>query len=144
MILLEEPAITHIYNDSLMTAIFPSTWKLALITPIPKILSPTAPQHYKAIAILCHISKALEKLLVEQIVEYVERQNLFDPFQSAYRRSFSTQTALIRVMDDIKSAVGRKMIIISVFFDFSKAFDRVSYHLLLTKLKGMRFSTTVL
>lgn len=77
---------------------------------------------------------------MKHIVDFVEHRNLCDPYQSAYRKGMSTQTALIRIMDDIRLAIDKRMVTISVFFDFSKAFDCVSHSLLIDKLKGLHFS----
>lgn len=90
---------------------------------LPKVKSPTSVSQYRPISILCHISKALEKLVAEQVVEFAEQNNLFDPNQSAYRRGCSAQTALIRMLDEARAAADRRMITVSVFFDFTEAFD---------------------
>lgn len=87
------PVVLHIYNCSLMYGVFPTIWKTALIVPLSKNSSPSSPQHYRPISILCSLAKTFERL-VDQIVNYLEKHSLFDEFQSAYRRGFSTQTAL--------------------------------------------------
>ncbi|XP_020297183.1 uncharacterized protein LOC109861786 [Pseudomyrmex gracilis] len=69
------------------------------------------------------VSKALENIVVTQMTEFLEKSNGLDPFQNDYRRGYSTQTALIRVIDDIRLAADKREITVTVFFDFSKAFD---------------------
>lgn len=59
-------------------------------------------QQHRPISILCTISKALERIASEQITGYLEAFDLLDPQQTAYRKGFSTQTTLIRVMDDMR------------------------------------------
>ncbi|XP_020298638.1 uncharacterized protein LOC109862886, partial [Pseudomyrmex gracilis] len=68
----------------------------------------------------------LESLVARQITEYVETNNLLDPFQNAYRKNYSTQTALIRVIDDMR------------------AFDCVNHQILVNKLKNLNFSCSAL
>jgi len=50
---------------------------------------------------LCFISKVLEKVVESQIREHILVNNLGDLFQSAYSKHHSTETALIKIFDDI-------------------------------------------
>lgn len=101
-------------------------------------------QHYRPIAILPVLSKALERVACEQIRGHLEGTAFLDPCQFAYRGNYSTQTCLIRMLDDIRQAADLRMVTVSVFFDFSKAFDRVDWLTLLGKLKTLKFSDSVL
>lgn len=138
------PILEHLFNCSLSSGFFPTGWKSALICPIPKVKNPTLVKHYRPISILPVLSKALERVVCEQIRCYLEDLKLFDPCQFAYRRNHSTQTCLIRMLDDVRQAADLRMVTVSVFFDFSKAFDRVDYLTLLRKLKTLNFSDNVL
>ena len=90
------------------------------------------------------LSKVFERIVHRKIVSYAEAYNIFDPRQSGYRTGYSTQTALIRVCDDIRNAIDERCLTILVLFDFSKAFDTISHSLLLLKLKTIGFSDTAL
>lgn len=61
------PILEHIFNYSLSSGVFPAGWKSALISPIPKIRNPTLAKHYRPISILPVLSKALERVVCEQI-----------------------------------------------------------------------------
>jgi len=135
--------VIHIFNFSLSYGTYPEIWKSAIICPLPKVKNLSHLSDYRPISILCSISKAFERIVANQIKEYLEVNDLFDPCQAAYRRGFSTQTALIKVMDDVRRAID-KMITVSIFFDFTKAFDNVSHHLLIEKLCHLGFSSSVL
>ncbi|RLU16497.1 hypothetical protein DMN91_010565 [Ooceraea biroi] len=82
--------------------------KTALITPIPKIKCPASVQDYRPISILSAMSKILEKIVSEQIQDYIERDNLHDLIQFAYRRGHSTQTCIIRFIDDVRQAIDKR------------------------------------
>ncbi|KMQ83966.1 rna-directed dna polymerase from mobile element jockey-like protein, partial [Lasius niger] len=138
------PIIEHLFNFSLMQGAFPKQWKVALIRPIPKIRNPTLCQHYRPISILPTLSKALERVVCEQIQDYLEGAGLCDPCQSAYRSNHSIQTRIIRMLDDVRYAADLRKITVSVFFDFSKAFDRVDHLTLIRKLNNLNFSDSTL
>ncbi|XP_071572499.1 uncharacterized protein [Temnothorax nylanderi] len=138
------PALTHIFNFCLTYGVFPEVWKCANICPILKVKRPAELNDYRPISILCAMSKVLERIAADQIVSYLEDCDILDPFQSAYRRNFSTQTALIRVLDDVRMAADKRMITVAVFFDFTKAFDNVCHRLLIIKLRDLGFSCSAL
>ncbi|XP_071652803.1 uncharacterized protein [Temnothorax longispinosus] len=123
---------------------FPSLWKRAILRPLSKIKSPASPSDTRPIANLCELSKVFEKILHRQITDFIESHHILDSRQSGYRKCFSTQSALLRLFHDIKYGVDVGEVLILVLFDFSKAFDTVSHHLLLTKLRKLGFSDQAL
>lgn len=136
--------ILHIFSFSIMYEVYPSLWKHAIICPIPKVKLPSLPTDYRPISLLCSLSKALEKIVASQIIKHMETTKKLDPFQSAYRKGHSTQTALLRVLDAAKRAADDRMVTIMVLFDFSKAFDRVVHSKLIEILKKLGFSDSAL
>ena len=56
----------------------------------------------------------------------------------------STQTALIKLMDDVRLAVDNRSVILLILFDFTKTFNSVQHSLLLDKLSRMHISKAVL
>ena len=93
--------LVHIVNLSFEHGIFPENWKKAIITPIPKIPIPLSPSDFRPISILPSLSKIIEKLANIQIVAYLLEHNFLDPYQSAYKKHHSTQTALLKLTEDI-------------------------------------------
>jgi len=138
------PMITHIFNHCLSYGVYPELWKTTTICPIPKVRYPADLRDYRPISILCCVSKALERIVADQIRDYLKRRDLLDPCQAAYKRGSSTQTALIRVMDDVRQAADARKVTIAVFFDFTKAFDNVRHHILIEKLRHLGFSCSAL
>lgn len=83
-------------------------------------------------------------LACTQIREYLEKTDLLDPCQFAYRRGHSRQICLIRILDNVRHAADNRLVTVSVFFDLTKAFDSVSHDILFSKLKNLNFSGSVL
>jgi len=136
--------IQHLFSHSILCEVFPSLWKRALIRPIAKTSNPLTPSDFRPISLLCSLSKILEKIVASQIIEYLEDTNKMDPLQSAYRRGHNTQTALLRTLHEARLAADNRMVTIMVFFDFSKAFDRVVHSRLIGILDSLGFSHSAL
>lgn len=138
------PLLTSIYNYCIENSIFPNKWKSTIIKPLLKINPPLSPSDTTPIANLSELSKIFEKIIHNQVIEYLEQNNTQDKFQSGYRKKYSTQTALLKLCHDVRKSADNRRITILVLFDFSKAFDMVSHKYLLNKLASMGFSSTAL
>ena len=88
------------------------------------------------------ISKLIERVAAEQLVDHVNRNNLMEVNQSAYREFHSTETALVKVREDILKAIDNKEILCLVLLDLSAAFDVIDHHKLLVRMES-RFGLSV-
>ncbi|KAI5721142.1 hypothetical protein M8J77_016710 [Diaphorina citri] len=137
------PVLTHIYNESLSSHVFPDMWKYSLVTPIPKVKTPSSTNDYRPISILPVLSKVFERLVYAQINAFLTTNCLLNPLQSGFRAGHSTSSALLKVTDDMRRAMDKKMLTILLLLDFSKAFDSVDHDILLARLVSMNLSGDV-
>ena len=127
------PLILRVINNSLQEGIFPDEFKTALVTPRLKkpSLDAECMNNYRPVSNLSFLSKTIERAVANQLTEHLRRNNLMDPFQSAYRSGHSTETALLRVQTDIRCAFGEKKVVLLAMIDLSAAFDTVDHEMLL-------------
>lgn len=132
------PIITHIINDSLRTGIFPSSFKHSVVTPIIKkpSLDPNSLKNYRPVANLSFVSKLIEKQAVKVVNKHIARYNLGEQLQSAYKQAHSTETALMKVKDDITKSLSQRRGVFLVLLDLSSAFDTVSHTILLKRMES--------
>ena len=136
--------ICHIINSSISNRIFPHQWKVSKISPIPKINHPVEPSDYRPISILPILSKVYEKLIMMQMLAYLESEELLAETQSGFRKGHCTVTTCMKIKNDILKAMNRGEVTLAVFADFSKAFDTVDFEILIKKLHALRFSKSAL
>lgn len=130
--------LTCIINTSIVTGIFPTSWKHALVVPIPKTGDVNDPNNFRPISLLPIISKILEKVVTNQLMLFLESSQLLSNTQHGFRPRLSTETALTVVTNKIFSNMDSKKITMLTLCDLSKAFDSVSHEILLRKCSALK------
>ena len=97
--------ITFIINNLIKINQVPDIWKLARISPIPKIQLPVELKDYRPVSILPILSKIYERVVLEQITNFIEKKLIYHHYQSCYRKNHSTATLLAKLRNDIKKAM---------------------------------------
>ena len=93
--------------------------------------------NYRPISVLPILSKVLEKHICEHLCDFLKENDLFHPLQSGFRKSYSTETALIRLVDQLLFNLDNDKVTGLVFIDYKKAFDLIDHKLLLSKLRAL-------
>ena len=130
--------ITTLINLCLSEGVFPSEFKSALVRPLLKkhSLPKDDLSSYRPISNLNFISKLLERIIHSRMSSHLHSFPSITPFQSAYRPFHSTETALLRIQNDLLLACNQQKVSALVLLDLSAAFDTIDHQILLTRLSS--------
>ena len=134
--------LTHIINQSLCIGIFPDSLKIAKVVPLFKKGDLHILDNYRPISLLPVVSKVFEKVVFNQLYQYVTNNNLI--FTSQKRTLHSTELASLEVVDRVFQHLDKGKLPLSIFLDLSEAFDTLDHYILLNKLKFYGLSNTPL
>ena len=129
--------LTHIINLSITKSVFPALWKHAKVVPLLKKGDPLTAKNYRPVALLPIFSKILERVVFNQLVNYLDTNNLIHPNHHGSRSGHSTATALIQMYGTWVEEVDNDNMVGVMMVDLSAAFDMVDHDLLLQKLEHL-------
>ena len=131
------PVITDIVNTSLSSATLPNSLKTAIVRPSLKEPALDSNEHnsFRPVSNLSILSKLIENVVYNRLTKHINENNLFGKNQSAYRKYHSTETALLKVQNDILLSLDQGKFVALVMVDVSAAFDTVEHHSLLARFR---------
>ena len=128
--------LTHIYNLSLRTGVFPDRWKKATITPLPKVKHGTELGELRPVSLTSDLGKILEGFITKVMIADI-KENI-DPRQYGNLKGRSTSHYLIYLLDEIHRGLECKNTIANlILIDFRKAFDYVDHNVAIKDLIEM-------
>ena len=129
------PTITQIINKSLTSGTFPTSFKSALVLPLLKKtnLDTEVLRNYRPVSNLQYTSKVLEEVVAAQLTSYKRKHDLYEKKQFAYRCYHSTETALLKVLNDLLVAMYKSCGVFLVLLDVSAAFDTIDHDILIKR-----------
>lgn len=135
--------ISNLFNNSLLQGIFPTCLKHAKVIPIFKSGDACIVSNYRPISILQILSKIFEKLMHVRLYSFLNRCSILNSCQFGFRQNFGTEDAVLEYLSDTYTSLDSKKYFITLFLDFSKAFDTVNHRILINKLEHMGIRGTV-
>ena len=132
------PTLTKIYNKCVKNTYFPGKMKTADITPVHKKDDVTNVKNYRPISVLPSTSKVFERLMQSDMNSFMSIH--LSKYLCGFRKGYSTQYALISLLEKWKSTLDKKGYAGAILMDLSKAFDCIDHELLLAKLYAYGFS----
>ena len=134
------PVISHslcrIYNMSIESGIFPNSWKIARVAPIFKSGSTEGRSNYRPISVLPVVSRLFEKLIYDQLYEYLDSNKHLFIDQYGFRNLHSVVSCLLNCTNDWYVNIDRGKFTAMIFIDLKKAFDTVDHQILLNKMRN--------
>lgn len=124
--------LLDLINFSILSHTFPFMEKRAIVKPILKgALDPQCLTSFRPVSNLTFLSKVMENVILEQLSEHLQLVEAIPDCQSAYRRLYSTETALCSVVNDMHELMDEGKCGILILLDLSAAFDTVVHDVLL-------------
>ena len=125
---ISEP-LTIIINQMLNMGVFPDLLKISKVIPIYKKEDDTMFSNYRPISLLPSISKIFEKVILEQLTTYLNKNNLIHKHQYGFRKNHSTEYASLHIVDYLNYEMDKNRTPTNIYLDLSKAFDSIPLHI---------------
>lgn len=131
--------ITAIVNRCLSEGIFPATFKMAVVKPLLKKhnLPKDDLNNYRPVSNLTFLSKVVERIVYSRLSDHLAKISGLPKFQSAYRPFCSTETALVRIQNDLLFNIDHGKLSALVLLDLSAAFDTIDHTILVKRLRDL-------
>ena len=123
---------------------FPDKWKMANVTPIYKSKEPNQVSNYRPISLLSCLGKIFERCIFKHVYIYLHNNNVISMYQSGFTPGDSTTNQLVSIHHDVCTALDDHKDIQLIFFDISKAFDKVWHKGLLFKMESIEIKHSLL
>ena len=121
-------------NGVLSQGIFPDSLKLANITPVHKKDEITDKENYRPVSALPLFSKIFEKVIYDQISQYLEKY--LNSLLSGFRKAYSSQHSLFKLLQAWQEELDKSGFVETILMDLSKAYDSLPHDLLVAKFKA--------
>ena len=136
--------LVHIINQSLTAGVVHDNFKTSTIIPIYKSGNNKLLENHRPISLLNSISKIIEKIAHKQLYEHLEKNNILSTEQYGFRKHSSCEHAMVDLLDRIETNKKHKLTTNLTFIDLSKAFDTLSFDILIDKLNHYNIGNTAL
>ena len=131
------PALSLLLRQTIDSGNIPQKLKEATIIPLHKGDSKGIAKNYRPVSLTSHIMKTFERVIRNQLVHYLETNNLLRNTQHGFRSGRSCLSQLLNHYDNIIHELEKGNNVDVIYLDFAKAFDKVDHGILCHKLKQL-------
>ncbi|CAB3230894.1 unnamed protein product [Arctia plantaginis] len=128
------PTISDLINQSIRTGSYPNKLKEGCVRPLHKKGRKDEYGNYRPITILSSIDKIVEKYVCDQIHSFYRKHSVITPHQYGFQSGKSTTSLLSKFTDDINTHLNEKRQVLTLFIDFSRAFDTLVHEQIIDRL----------
>ena len=134
---LISPFLSLSFNKSLISGLFPTDFKNAVVCSRLKKewLDDTQLKKYRPVSDLSFLSKLLQRVVQVRLQAFLDDGDMLPATQSAYRQFHSTESAVLKVYNDLLLAADSGLVSALCLLDLTAAFSTVDHHLLLLRLE---------
>ena len=124
--------LKYILNLLLQQGIFPENLNIAKVSPIYKKDEEFLLTNYRPISVVPCFSKLLERIMYNQLFNYLSENSILYEKQFGFQTSRSTEHAILLLVNQLYQSFNESKLTLGIFIDLRKAFDIVD-HKILTK-----------
>ena len=135
--------IAKICNISISSGLFPSDCKIAKLKPLYKKGSKTNPENFRPISLLPLISKVIERIVYDQVDNFLLQNNILYNYQSGFRKNHSTDLCLSFPNGKTLKGFDKVLFTGMILIHLQKAFDTINHEIHPGKLHATDFSEKI-
>ena len=136
--------LTILFNLSLSEKTLPEIWKKGIITALFKKGARNLASNYRPISLTSIICKLLERIIVDNIIQHLRDNTIYDKRQHGFTKKRNTVTNLLEALNIWTEALSHHLPVDIIYLDLEKAFDKVPHSRLLLQLRRYGISGDLL
>ncbi|BHF66188.1 hypothetical protein SprV_0200920400 [Sparganum proliferum] len=129
--------LSHLFSVYISKGFFPETWKTSIIIPVFKSGSRSDVNNYRGVRKTPSLAKLLERIIFNEILDFCLANRLLSSSQHGFLPERSCETCHLAFLNLITSLRNERQSVVVIYFDLSKAFDKLPYRRLLVKLEAL-------
>ena len=110
--------VTYLINLFVLQGDFPSEVKLAKVLPIYKADNHQLIQSYRPISVLNYFSKVYERVIYNNLLDFIMENSILYDKQFGFRKGHSTSHAIITLVDKVSKSLDKGKIVVGVYLTF--------------------------